>query len=59
MFTNFKDKLVFVETLIFIVVPCILIRFKLYMKYPHWCNNHNIYKRSQSQPTHTVCEQIY
>ena len=25
---------------------------KLNMKHPCWCNNHNIYKSSQSQPTH-------
>jgi RsiW-degrading membrane proteinase PrsW (M82 family) len=26
----------------------------LYMKHPHWCNNHNICQYFQSQPTHTL-----
>jgi hypothetical protein len=27
---------------------------KLYTKHPRWCSKHNIYKYSQSQPTHLV-----
>jgi hypothetical protein len=29
------------------------------MKYPHWCNNPNIYQYFQSQPTHTLYKQFY
>jgi len=26
--------------------------FKLYMEHPRWCSKYNVYKYSQSQPTH-------